>query len=69
MKVKVLKEHENAYGTPYKKEKGAEYDVPDAMGETLIKLGFVEEVKTEEAEAPATDDKPAKGKASGGGKD
>lgn len=45
MKVRVLREHSNAYGAKPVKSKGDEYELPDNAGQTLVDLGWVEEPK------------------------
>jgi hypothetical protein len=55
MRVKALREHNNSYGVAeggkVAKAKGDEYDAPDAVAETLIGIGLVEEVKAEVTKA------------------
>jgi hypothetical protein len=57
MRVKALREHNNSYGVAeggnVAKAKGDEYVAPDAVADTLIGLGLVEEVKSEVKTAKA----------------
>jgi hypothetical protein len=61
MRVKSVREHNNSYGVaqggPVRKAVGHEYDLADAVAETLIAAGLVEEVKAEAKAAKAS--KPA----------
>lgn len=42
MKVRAIVDHKNIYGDKYDKEVGDIYELPDALGTTLIGSGIVE---------------------------
>ena len=45
MKVKVLREHTNSFGTDFEKKVGRVYEVDDAVAASLIRQKLVEESK------------------------
>lgn len=66
MKVKALREHNNTYGVengaPVRKSQGTEYELPEAMAETLIAAGLAEKVAAEEEAVAAQEEGAAEGK-------